>query len=100
MRILIFVLDDGARGGFDLSYFYSADGSELISAQILSLPRSWELTRPVGHAPNPGALLLSINDGPGDAPRCVLAFSVNEPFFAYVVGAREKVAIQMLRRNT
>ena len=86
---------NGGDGSFDLSYFYDATGSTVIAVQVLSVPRSWQLTRSVSHPLNRRSILVSVNDGPDATPRCVLAFGMNEPFFAYVVRRTgEDVALQ------
>jgi len=101
LHVFKIVLDGGKRGVFDLSYFYDADESRLISIQVLSVPESWEVTRPIDQAPHPGAILVAVNDRPDGGPRCVLGFSLKEPPFAYVVRSpREKLAIQVQPRDT
>ena len=101
LHVFKIVLDGGKRGVFDLSYFYDADESQLISMQVLSVPQSWGVTRPIADAPHPGAILVSVNDRPDGRPRCVLGFSLKEPPFAYVVRSpREKLVLGVERRET
>jgi hypothetical protein len=101
LHVFKIVLDGGKRGVFDLSYFYDADESKLISVQVLSVPPSWGVTRPIDEAPHPDAILVSVNDRPDGGPRCVLGFSLKEPPFAYVVrSTREKLVLGVERRET
>ncbi len=101
LHVFKIVLDGGKGGVFDLSYFYDADESRLISIQVLSVPHSWGVTRPIDDAPHPGAILVAVNDRPDGGPRCVLGFSLKEPPFAYVVRSpREKLVLGVPRRET
>jgi hypothetical protein len=101
LHVFKIVLDAGKRGVFDLSYFYDAHESKLISIQVLSVPQSWGVTRPIEDAPHPDAILVSVNDRPDGRPRCVLGFSLKEPPFAYVVRSpREKLVLGVERRET
>ena len=101
VHVFKIVLDGGKHGVFDLSYFYDAGESKLISIQVLSVPQSWGVTRPIDEDPHPGAILVSVNDRPDGGPRCVLGFSLKEPLFAYVVRSpREKLVLGVERRET
>src|SRR5207244_1303768 len=74
--------------------------SRLISIQVLSVPHSCGVTRPIDDAPHPGAILVAVNDRPDGGPRSVLGFSLKERPFAYVVlSPGERLALGVPRRE-
>jgi hypothetical protein len=82
LQVFKIVLDGGQRGVFDLSYFYGADGSRLIAAQVLSVPRSWVVAQAAGRT----RTLLLATDGDAEQPGgCVVALSLQDPLLSYVV---------------
>lgn len=94
LQVFKIVLDVGERGVLDLSYFYDADGSRLIGAQVLSVPRSWVVTPPAGRT---RTFFLAADAGADHAPGCVVAFSLRDPLRSYVIPwEREEVARRLV----
>jgi hypothetical protein len=77
------VLNGGDQGLFDLTYIYDPATWSLVSMEVLSLPRAWEVIHPAEARSMGGVLLLVKDKGDGD-PRCVFGFSQDSPFFAHV----------------